>query len=219
MTEGDGDGLLPRALAKTEKGRAGLALLAGIVALMWLVEVINTLDSNRLDTDGIYARNVTRFWGILTSPFIHASFQHLLGNTVPFLFLGAIIALRGAGRLALVTGFIIVVGGLGTWLISPSGSTIGASGVVFGYASYLLTRGFFNRSIWEIMTGAVVGVVWGAVLVSSLVPHAGISWEAHACGAVAGVIVAWRLSVSDAKTADASLPVNAHLLRHPTDRA
>jgi len=219
MTEGDGDGLLPRALAKTEKGRAGLALLAGIVALMWLVEVINTLDSNRLDTDGIYARNVTRFWGILTSPFIHASFQHLLGNTVPFLFLGAIIALRGAGRLALVTGFIIVVGGLGTWLISPSGSTIGASGVVFGYASYLLTRGFFNRSIWEIMTGAVVGVVWGAVLVSSLVPHAGISWEAHACGAVAGVIVAWRLSVSDAKTADASLPVNAHLLRHPADRA
>ena len=98
-------------------------------------------------------------------------------------------------------------------------STIGASGVVFGYASYLLTRGFFNRSIWEIMTGAVVGVVWGAVLVSSLVPHAGISWEAHACGAVAGVIVAWRLSVSDAKTADASLPVNAHLLRHPADRA
>ena len=57
--------------------RRGLSLLAGIVALMWVVEVINTIDTNHLDSDGIYARNVDRFWGILTSPFIHASFQHL----------------------------------------------------------------------------------------------------------------------------------------------
>jgi membrane associated rhomboid family serine protease len=198
---GDTDRLAPRVLSKTQTQREGLVLLLGIVAFMWLVEAINTLDSNRLGTDGIYARNISRFWGILTSPFIHASFQHLTDNTVPFLFLGAIIALRGAGRLALVTGFIIVIGGLGTWLISPGGGvdTIGASGVVFGFASYLLTRGFFDRSLWEILIGAVVGVVWGAVLVSSLVPHAGISWQAHFCGGVAGVLIAWRLSVSDAK--------------------
>jgi membrane associated rhomboid family serine protease len=200
---GDADRLAPRMLSKTQKQREGLVLLAGIVAFMWLIEAINTLDSNGLDTDGIYARNISRFWGILTSPFIHASFQHLTDNTVPFLFLGAIIALHGASRLALVTGFIILIGGLGTWLISPGGGidTIGASGVVFGYASYLLTRGFFDRSVWEIVVGAVVGVVWGAVLISSLVPHAGISWQAHFCGGVAGVIIAWRLSVSDARHA------------------
>ena len=148
---------------------------------MWLVEAINTLDNNHLDGDGIYARSVSHLWGILTSPFIHASFQHLLDNTVPFVFLGVIIALHGARRLALVTGFIIVIGGLGTWLISPSAhnaDTIGASGVVFGYASYLLTRGFFDRSIWELGVGIIVGVIWGAVLISSLVPHTGISWQA-----------------------------------------
>jgi membrane associated rhomboid family serine protease len=200
---GDADRLAPRVLSKTEKQRQGLVLLAGIVAFMWLVEAINTLDSNRLGTDGIYARNISRFWGILTSPFIHASFQHLTDNTVPFLFLGAIIALHGARQLALVTGFIIVIGGFGTWLISPGGGvdTIGASGVVFGYATYLLTRGFFDRSVWEIVVGAVVGVIWGAVLLSSLVPHAGISWQAHFCGGVAGVIIAWRLSASDARHA------------------
>jgi membrane associated rhomboid family serine protease len=195
------DRLGPRVLEKTQTQRQGLVLLAGIVAFMWLVEAINTVDSNHLDSDGIYARNISRFWGILTSPFIHASFQHLTDNTIPFLFLGAIIALHGAGRLAVVTAFIIVIGGLGTWLISPGGNadTIGASGVVFGYATYLLTRGFFDRSVWEIVVGAVVGAVWGAVLVSSLVPHAGISWQAHLSGAIAGVIIAWRLSVSDAK--------------------
>jgi len=182
----------------------GLVLLVAISGLMWLIEIINTISGNHLDDDGIYARNIGRFWGILTSPFIHASFQHLTDNTIPFLFLGAIIAFRGAGRLALVTGFIIVVGGLGTWLIAPAHNglgrpedTIGCSGVVFGYASYLLTRGMFDRSVTEAMIGVVVGVVWGAVLISSLVPHSGISWQAHLCGGVAGVIVAWRLSYTD----------------------
>jgi membrane associated rhomboid family serine protease len=173
-------------------------LFAFIVGLMWLVEAINTLDSNGLDDDGIYARSLSRFWGIITSPFIHASFQHLFDNTLPFVFLGVIIALRGAARLALVTGVIIVIGGLGTWLIAPSGtSTIGASGVVFGYATYLLTRGFFNRNMLEIVVGVVVGVIWGAVLISSLVPQQGVSWQAHACGGLAGVLVAWGLSESD----------------------
>jgi membrane associated rhomboid family serine protease len=176
----------------------GLALLAAIVAVMWVVELINTISGNELDGDGIYARSVSRFWGILASPFIHASFQHLMDNTVPFVFLGVIIALHGARRLLIVTGFIILIGGLGTWVIGPGGtSTIGASGVVFGYATYLLTRGFFDRSIWELGVGIVVGVVWGAVLLSSLVPHSGISWQAHLCGGIAGVIVAWRLSQVD----------------------
>lgn len=199
MTEGLADRLGSRLSDRSSRPREGLVLLGGIVALMWLVEAINSIDSNRLDSDGIRARSVSHFWGILTSPFIHASFQHLMDNTVPFVFLGVIIALHGARRLALVTGFIIVIGGLGTWLIGPGGgtSTIGASGVVFGYATYLLARGFFDRSIWELGVGIFVGVIWGAVLVSSLVPHSGISWQAHLCGGIAGVIVAWRLSTMD----------------------
>jgi membrane associated rhomboid family serine protease len=203
MTEGIADRITSRlsdrkVLDRTQRPREGLVLLTAIVLLMWLVEAINSLDSNALDRDGIVSRNIDRFWGILTSPFIHASFQHLLDNTVPFIFLGVIIALHGAGRLLLITAFIIVIGGLGTWVIGPGGtSTIGASGVVFGYATYLLTRGFFDRSVWELGVGIVVGVIWGAVLISSLVPHNGISWQAHLCGGIAGVLVAWRLSRLD----------------------
>jgi membrane associated rhomboid family serine protease len=170
-------------------------LLAGIVALMWLLEVINTLDSNRLDSDGIVPRNFDHLWGVFTAPFLHVSFQHLIDNTVPFVFMGVIIALRGAIRLALVTLIVIVIGGLGTWLIAPAGTdTVGASGVVFGYAAYLFTRGVFNRSVLEILIAVVVGVVWGGALLSSLVPHQGISWQGHACGAIGGFIAAWWLS-------------------------
>ncbi|MEO6857282.1 MAG: rhomboid family intramembrane serine protease [Solirubrobacteraceae bacterium] len=173
----------------------GLALLVGIVVFMWLVEGINTIDNQRLNTDGIYPRNVDHLWGILTAPFLHLSFAHLIDNTIPFVFMGVIIALRGAARLALVTAIVIVIGGLGTWLIAPAGTvTVGASGVVFGYATYLLTRGIFNRSWLEFLTGVVVGVVWGGALLSSLVPQRGISWQGHVCGAVGGVVAAWLLA-------------------------
>ena len=194
-----------------EQQGEGLALLGTIVAVMWAVEVINTIDDNGLDQDGIFPRNLGHFWGILTSPVIHASFQHLIDNTIPFLFLGAIIALKGALRLATVTGFVIVIGGLGTWLISPGGniSTIGASGVVFGYAGYLLARGFFDRKLIELVIGIIVAVIWGSALISSLVPQQGVSWEAHACGGVAGIIVAWRLSERDRRGSRAHKPGTA----------
>jgi membrane associated rhomboid family serine protease len=175
--------------------KQGIRLLLVIAAVMWAVEVINSLDGNALDADGIYPRNLDRLWGILTAPFLHASFAHLLSNTIPFLFMGLIIALRGALRLVLVSLIVIVLGGLGTWLIAPSGTvTIGASGLVFGYATYLLTRGLFDRSGLELLTAAAVAVVWGGALAASLVPHDGISWQGHLCGALAGIIAAWLLA-------------------------
>ena len=147
----------PKPVSRLRSQVEGLTVLGGMVGLMWLLEVINTADSNGLDGDGIVARNVGRLWGILTSPFIHASFQHLIANTIPLVFLGLIVALRGARRLLRVSAVVILFGGLGTWLIGPSGvSTIGASGLVFGYATYLLTRGFFDRSALELLTGLIV---------------------------------------------------------------
>jgi membrane associated rhomboid family serine protease len=187
-----GGRVTPRRRGQTQL--EGIVLLGGIVGLMWLIEAINTLDSNHLDSDGIWARNIGHLWGILTAPFIHVSWQHLIANTLPFVFMGLIIAFQGAKRLALVSAIVVVVGGIGTWLIAPGGSvTDGASGVVFGYATYLFARGFFDRSVVELLIGLVVGVVWGGALLSSIVPHYGVSWQGHVCGAIGGVIAAYLL--------------------------
>jgi membrane associated rhomboid family serine protease len=199
MSSGSTAPTKPSSRRLTLKGREsteGLALLLGIVVLMWLIEVINSLDHDALDNGGgIYPRNVDHVWAIFTAPFLHVSFTHLIDNTIPFVFMGVIIALRGATRLALVTLIVIVVGGLGTWLVAPAGSvTVGASGVVFGYATYLFTRGVFNRSVLEIAIGILVGVVWGGALLASVVPHHGISWQGHVCGAIGGVVAAWLLA-------------------------
>jgi len=181
--------------ARSVARQEGFLLLTAMVALMWVVELINSVDSYKLDRDGLYPHNVDRLWGIFTTPFLHASWSHLIGNTIPFVFMGVLIALEGARRLAAVTLIVIVLGGLGTWLVSPAGvPVVGASGVVFGYATYLLTRGFFNHSLVEILAGVVVVAVFGSALLASLVPHGNVSWQGHLCGGIAGVIAAWLLS-------------------------
>jgi membrane associated rhomboid family serine protease len=175
--------------------RAGIQLLIAMVAVMWVVELVNSLDGYRLDSDGIWPHDAGRIWGIFTAPFLHASWAHLIGNTIPLVFIGLIIALEGVRRLAAVTLIVIVVGGLGTWLVSSSGTAVvGASGLVFGYAAYLLARGFFSRNLLELVAGAVVVAVWGATLLASLVPHGHVSWQGHLSGAVAGILAAWMLS-------------------------
>jgi membrane associated rhomboid family serine protease len=182
--------------AKRDAQRQGIELLLAIVAVMWIVEVINSLDHYALDNDAsLIPRDFGRIWAIFTSPFLHVSWQHLIDNSIPLLFLGLIIALAGASRVVLVTLIVIVVGGLGTWLIAPGHTeTVGASGLVFGYAAYLLTRGIFDRNALEIVIGVIVAVVWGGALLSSLVPHTGISWQGHLCGAIGGVVAAWVLA-------------------------
>lgn len=183
----------------------GARVVLGLAAVMWVVEVVDSLDSHRLDGDGIVPRSAARLYGIATAPFLHASFGHLLANTIPFLILGLAIAFRGALRVVAVTIVVALVSGIGTWLTAPSHSvTIGASGVVFGYATYLIARGFFNHRAGEIALGLGVGVLFGGALVASLVPHTGISWEAHLFGAIGGLVAARLFAVPRDEAARAS---------------
>ena len=196
MSSNPSDKLSSNRLAKRREAFEGLVLLTAIVALMWFLEVINSIDHDGLDhAAGIVPRDPGHVWAIFTAPFLHVSWTHLIDNTIPFVFMGVIIALWGAYRLALVTLIVIVVGGLGTWLVAPAGTdTVGASGIVFGYATYLFARGVFNRSVLEILIGIVVAIVWGGALLASVQPHHGVSWQGHVCGAIGGVIAAWLLA-------------------------
>jgi membrane associated rhomboid family serine protease len=170
---------------------AGIRVVLGMAALMWVVEVIDTIDKHRLDQWGIEPRDAEGLRGVVAAPFLHAGFDHLISNTIPFLVLGLLIALNGIGRVLAVTGIVMLIGGLGTWLFAPENTLhIGASGIVFGYASYLISRGVFDRSLLELGLGAIVVAVWGGALLASLVPREGISWQGHLFGAIGGVVAA-----------------------------
>ncbi len=187
----------------------GLRALAGLVAIMWVVELVNALDSYRLDRDGIVPRNTSHLYGIAFAPFLHVSFSHLLGNTIPLVILGLAIALAGAGRLLLVTLIVALVSGIGTWLIAPGGTvTVGASGIVFGYATYLISCGLFNHRPRDIVLGIVVLIGFGGVLIVDLIPHGAVSWEAHLFGGIGGVIAAATLARPARGSSHASAPAS-----------
>src|SRR5215213_11220605 len=168
-----------------------------MVAVMWALEFVDLLGAH-LDSDGIHPRDVDGLPGIALSPFLHAGFGHLIGNTVPFLVLGATIALGGLARTAAVVAIVAVIGGVGTWLIGPAGTNhIGASGLVFGFAAYLVARGVFSRRLLHLAVGLLVLAVYGTTLLFGLVPTPGISWQGHLFGAVGGIVAARAL---DART-------------------
>lgn len=185
--------------SSTERARAsrrsGLALVAGMAALMWLSEIADAAAGLGLDRYGIEARDTDGLVGIAASPFLHAGLGHVASNTVPFLLMGFVIALGGALRIVLVTLIVALVGGFGTWLLAPESTLhVGASGLVFGYAAYLLSRGFFNRRPLDLVVAAVVAVVWGGGLLVGLLPQAGISWQGHLFGALGGVVAGRALA-------------------------
>ncbi len=180
---------------ETARIASGVKLLVALVGLMWLSEVVDTALHGRLDQYGIIARDPQGLVGIITAPFLHLGFGHLISNTLPLVTLGLIIAVSGARRLFAVTAMVVVIGGFGTWLISPPNTiTIGASGLVFGYAAYLITRGLFNRRLGQVLIGIVVVVVWGSALLGGLLPQDGISWQGHLFGGIAGILAAWVLA-------------------------
>ena len=178
----------------------GLQVLGLLVGLMWVSEIIDTALGHRLDAYGIEARDPDGLFGILTAPFLHLGFGHLISNTIPLVTLGIFIAIGGAYRLLMVTAGVAVISGIGTWLTSPSFSvTIGASGLVFGYATYLIVRGIFNRKLGQLAIGVGVILVWGGALLGGLLPQDGISFQGHLFGAIGGILIAWLLAGRDRK--------------------
>jgi membrane associated rhomboid family serine protease len=180
-------------------------LVGAMVVVMWIVEMLDALGADSLDSHGIRPRSVGGLDGIVFSPFLHGGWGHLIGNTIPFLVLGGLIALSGIARVATVTAIVAVIGGLGVWLTASENSIhIGASGIVFGYAGYLVARGIFTRSLMHLAVGAMVALVWGTTLLSGLVPHDGISWQGHLFGAIGGVVAARMLSPTRAEKPSAT---------------
>lgn len=181
------------ATTQTERRQvpSGFVLVGAMAALMWVSEIADTAIGGDLDQYGIEPREGDGLIGIVLAPFLHGGFGHLIGNTIPFLMLGAVIALGGVARVVAVTAIVALLGGLATWLVGPDNSVhIGASGVVFGYAAYLVARFVYSRSLLHLAAGAAVVVVWGTTLLIGFVPTPGVSWQSHLFGAIAGVIAA-----------------------------
>ncbi len=207
-------GLRARAGRAVSLSPDGFVVLGAMLVLMWGSEALDALPGVNLDQYGIEPRDSDGLAGIAAAPFLHVGFGHLIGNSVPFVLMGAAIALSGAARVVLVTAIVALVSGLGTWLIAPAGTVhLGASGVVFGYATYLIARGVFSRRLGQLAVGALVVALWGSALLAGLGPQDGVSWQGHLFGAIGGLVAARVLSSRERERGPGDAPRRATAAR------
>lgn len=172
-------------------------VIAAFTGLLYLVEAADTVLGGALDREGIQPRRLDGLDGVLWAPVLHASWQHLVANTVPVLVLGFFVLAGGVGQFVTVTATVWIIGGLGTWLVANGGTHIGASILVFGWMVFLLARGFYARSAGQITLAVMLFLFWGGILWGVLPGTPGISWEGHLFGALGGLLAARLVARTD----------------------
>ena len=170
--------------------RAALLALA-LVAVLWLVKLIESVGGFDFSEFGVRPQQWYGLAGILTSPLVHGSYEHLIMNSVPLAVLLALARFNypsGSWR-ALI--FIWLAGGIGLWLIGRPSWHIGASGITHGLMFYLFVLGLLRRDRYAIAVAMIVFFLYGGMVVTVLPREPGVSWEAHLSGALAGALAAF----------------------------
>jgi membrane associated rhomboid family serine protease len=182
------------AVRRTPRPGTAALIMLGLLAWLWLLEGVDTLTGHQLDNFGIHAHEVDGLPGILSAPFLHAGWDHLISNSVPFFVLGFLVLLGGLARWLLSSLISIVTSGLTAWLLTPGQAIIvGASGLIFGWLTYLLARGLWSHRPGQVAVALGVLLLYGGLILGVLPGQPGISWQAHLGGAIGGVLAAWLL--------------------------
>jgi len=165
----------------------------GAVGFIWLIFLVDVLTPLSFIGWGLIPRDVTTLFGIVTMPFIHGGWAHIISNTVPLLVLLLLLAGSQARSIEVVT-VIIVLGGILLWCFGRGGRYhVGASGVIYGLIAFLIVAGFLERRFVPLMVAILTGFLFGTTLLSGILPMVGsmVSWDGHLAGAIAGAAIAF----------------------------
>ncbi len=165
-----------------------------LVAVMWAVELVDALTPQQLDVYGIRPQDREGLVGIFAAPFLHAGFAHLIANTGAFIVLGVLMAALSRRPWTVTIG-VVLISGIGVWLVGVPGTVhVGASGLVYGYAAFLVAWGVLTKRVVSILVAIVVVLLYGGLVLGVLPTQSGVSWQGHLFGAVGGIVVAYWLS-------------------------
>lgn len=124
------------------------------IVVMCVLMFLQPLFAPVLNQLGLVPKSTQHLAGIVTSPFVHASWGHLSGNIVGLLISGYLASLQP--KFKRVSVFIITVTGSLVWLFGEYGNHIGASGIVMGYYGFLFGTAVFNRNLIAIISFTVL---------------------------------------------------------------
>jgi membrane associated rhomboid family serine protease len=162
-----------------------------LVLIMWLVMIVEVLFDLDLTTLGIWPLSLKGIPGIITSPFIHSGFRHLFNNSLPLFFLATALFYFYSEIAFKVTAWTWLITGISVWLAGRSAWHIGASGLVYGLASFLFFGGIIRKYFRLIALSLLIVFLYGS-MVWGIFPgiYVNVSWEAHMLGFISGIILA-----------------------------
>lgn len=168
-----------------------------LISVLWVVYFIQYMAWFDFTPYGNWPQHRKGLIGILFSPFIHGSFEHLISNTLPMIVLLSVM-LNAYPRVALVVlVFVHLASGALVWLLAPdTGVHIGISGIIYGMASFLVASGLFRKDRSSVTIAFLVAMMYGGMLLG-FIPEKGVSWQSHLFGALSGIFIAFVLRKVD----------------------
>jgi len=160
-------------------------------AILWIVHSLSVLLNIDFSNLGLLPRNWPGIIGIITAPLIHANYSHLISNTFPLIISGWVIFFFYNKISQLLFIFIYVVTGITVWLFAREVYHIGASGIVYGFVSFLFFSGIFRKDNKSIALSLIITFLYGGMVWGVLPGMKDISWESHLFGALTGLIAAF----------------------------
>ena len=175
------------------EARKAFFLMVGFIGLIWLLQTANWADHYRLDFSyGIVPHNLSRLPEIFTAPFLHFSWDHIEGNSGPLFVFGFLAAYRSVVKFLGVTLVVAITSGLGVWLFQGNDQvTVGASGLIFGYFGYVLSRGLIERNLIDALAAVVMALSYAYILTVAIPGTPGVSWIGHLGGLIGGIASGW----------------------------
>lgn len=182
-----------RAGSLLDQLKARVVLLGAFVGSMWATYFASaTMPFLHLNRHGVVPRTLSGLQGLLFAPWLHAGLFHIMANTPGLLVLGWLCMWPRIANFWQATAGAMLGAGLCAWLLgAPYSVHIGASGVVFGYAGYLVARGYYTRNILSVLVALLVASSYGISMFFGVLPLTpGVSWQSHLGGVLGGILVA-----------------------------
>ena len=161
--------------------------------MIWTVFLIEVRLGINLNEFGVYPRRLSGLQGVLFSPFIHGSVEHLYNNSIPLVVLLASVFYFYHSRAMKLLVLGILLSGLFTWLVGRPSYHIGASGVIYLLASFIFFKGIRSGHYRLVALSLLVVFLYGGLLWYIFPVEEGVSWEGHLGGFLAGAFLAFFL--------------------------
>ncbi|MEM7163112.1 MAG: rhomboid family intramembrane serine protease [Bacteroidota bacterium] len=173
-----------------------LVIALSLVLVIVGIHFVEYMDWIYLKHYSMKPKDLKGLKGIFTMPFLHKDWSHVWGNSTALLVLTFCLFYFYKKIAWQSLLFIYLLGGMWLWIAGQLGSShIGASGVVYGLASFLFVSGIIRKNPRLMGISMLVAFLYGSFFWGVL-PLEGniekrISWDGHLYGALAGTAMAF----------------------------